>query len=244
MILVVPRTTLARRWYSTSAIARALALFGSPPPAAVRGASPDQPLQARRLRGFGQARRPSTSSASRTSVRGRGRASTNFGGTRWLAAVLLGTMPCNAYYGVPTNIDALDSFKREVVRGWYRSLRRRSQRSRLDWTRMNRLVARWLPSARIVHPWPYQRRTSASKSEPKARAQCGSPARWDLCGGRPESSRTKGPPYRDRQRGQPGPRGPSTRELVPVSPASGVLNSSMRTRFRDCSRLSSPRTNR
>jgi len=73
---------------------------------------------------------------------------------RWLAAVLRGHY---AYYGVPTNSDALDSFRRAVARGWYRSLRRRSQRSRLDWRRMNRVIARWLPSVRTVHPWPYQR---------------------------------------------------------------------------------------
>jgi RNA-directed DNA polymerase len=73
---------------------------------------------------------------------------------RWLAAALRGHY---AYYGVPTNIEALDSFRRTVERSWYRSLRRRSQRSRLDWYRMRRLVARWLPSVHIVHPWPYQR---------------------------------------------------------------------------------------
>ena len=38
VILVVPRTTLARRWYSASAIAMALALFGATglPPSEVR----------------------------------------------------------------------------------------------------------------------------------------------------------------------------------------------------------------
>lgn len=35
--------------------------------------------------------------------------------------------------------------------------------------------------------------------EPKARAQCGNSARWDLCGGRLESSRTKSRPYRDQR---------------------------------------------
>jgi len=34
-------------------------------------------------------------------------------------------------------------------------------------------------------------------SEPEARAQCGSAARWDLCGGRPEPDGVKGRPYRD-----------------------------------------------
>ena len=36
-------------------------------------------------------------------------------------------------------------------------------------------------------------------SEPEARAQCGSAARWDLCGGRPEPDGVKGRPYRDRK---------------------------------------------
>lgn len=33
--------------------------------------------------------------------------------------------------------------------------------------------------------------------EPEARAQCGSSARWDPCGGRPEPDGVKGRPYRD-----------------------------------------------
>ncbi len=73
---------------------------------------------------------------------------------RWLASVLRGHF---AYYGVPTNYHALDAFRRTVARQWHRSLRRRSQRSSLDWNRMRRLVARWLPSTTIVHPWPSQR---------------------------------------------------------------------------------------
>jgi RNA-directed DNA polymerase len=73
---------------------------------------------------------------------------------RWLAAMLRGHY---AYYGVPTNYYALDAFRSSVVRNWYRSLRRRSQRSGLDWNRMSRVVARWLPSANIVHPCPNDR---------------------------------------------------------------------------------------
>jgi hypothetical protein len=73
---------------------------------------------------------------------------------RWLAAVLRGHY---AYYGVPTNCRSLDAFRSSVARHWYRSLRRRSQRSTLNWKRMSRVVARWLPSVRIVHPWPCQR---------------------------------------------------------------------------------------
>ena len=69
----------------------------------------------------------------------------------WLGAVVRGHF---AYYGVPTNIDALQAFRQEITQCWRRSLRRRSQRRRLDWQRMNRLACRWLPRARIVHPWP------------------------------------------------------------------------------------------
>lgn len=69
----------------------------------------------------------------------------------WLASVVRGHL---AYYAVPTNIDAVVAFRTQATRHWYRALRRRSQRHRLDWTRMNRLSNRWLPPARIQHPWP------------------------------------------------------------------------------------------
>jgi RNA-directed DNA polymerase len=70
---------------------------------------------------------------------------------RWLASVVRGHL---AYYAVPGNIDAVAAFRTLVTRLWLRALRRRSQRTRLDWTRMNRLATRWLPPVRIVHPFP------------------------------------------------------------------------------------------
>jgi group II intron reverse transcriptase/maturase len=73
---------------------------------------------------------------------------------RWLSAVVRGH---SAYYGVPTNAHALCAFRTQVVRQWLRALRRRSQRHRLDWQRMSRHVRRWLPPARIAHPWPETR---------------------------------------------------------------------------------------
>jgi hypothetical protein len=33
-------------------------------------------------------------------------------------------------------------------------LLRRSQRNRLNWERMDRLINRWLPNPRIWHPYP------------------------------------------------------------------------------------------
>jgi RNA-directed DNA polymerase len=73
---------------------------------------------------------------------------------QWLASVVRGHL---AYYAVPDNIDAVEAFRTQAARHWFRALRRRSQRNRLDWKRMNRLVVRWLPRVRILHPWPDDR---------------------------------------------------------------------------------------
>ena len=73
---------------------------------------------------------------------------------QWLASVVRGHL---AYYAVPGNRDAVAAFRSQVTRDWHEALRRRSQRSRLDWTRMNRIATRWLPPAKIMHPYPEQR---------------------------------------------------------------------------------------
>ncbi len=70
---------------------------------------------------------------------------------RWLGSVVRGHC---AYYAVPGNRKAVAAFRTQVTRHWQAELRRRSQRSRLDWKRMNRLATRWLPPARVMHPFP------------------------------------------------------------------------------------------
>jgi hypothetical protein len=84
-------------------------------------------------------------------------------------------------YAVPTNSRAMARFRFKVVRVWYRALRRRNQRTRLNWERMCRLAARWVPPFRIPYPWPDMRFDARTLS----RSPVGSPARWDLCGGPP-----------------------------------------------------------
>jgi hypothetical protein len=69
----------------------------------------------------------------------------------WLRVVLLGHY---RYFGVPGNSRKLQSFKFQVSRLWYKTLLRRSQRHRINWERMNRLIDRWLPRPRICHPYP------------------------------------------------------------------------------------------
>jgi RNA-directed DNA polymerase len=73
---------------------------------------------------------------------------------RWIASVIRGHQ---AYYGVPGNYDAVHAFRTQVTRHWHRALSRRSQKGHVAWTRMNRLVMRWLPPTRIMHPFPEQR---------------------------------------------------------------------------------------
>ena len=70
---------------------------------------------------------------------------------QWLASVVRGH---RAYYAVPGNTDAVAAFRTQATRHWYKALRRRSQRTRINWTRMNRLANRWLPPARVMHPFP------------------------------------------------------------------------------------------
>jgi RNA-directed DNA polymerase len=70
---------------------------------------------------------------------------------KWLASVVRGHL---AYYAVPGNTDATAAFRDQVRRLWFKALRRRSQRTRINWARMSRLATRWLPPARIMHPYP------------------------------------------------------------------------------------------
>ena len=73
---------------------------------------------------------------------------------RWLGSVIRGHM---AYYAVPGNIRAVRAFRTQATRHWRAALGSRSQLGYLNWNRMNRLAARWLPPPRILHPYPDER---------------------------------------------------------------------------------------
>lgn len=73
----------------------------------------------------------------------------------WLRTVVQGWFN---YHAVPGNSDRLNQFRTQVQRLWLRTLRSRSQKGRCwTWERMQRLIRRWLPTARILHPYPEQR---------------------------------------------------------------------------------------
>ena len=72
----------------------------------------------------------------------------------WLRTVVQGYFN---YHAIPGNMAALQTFRREVSRCWLHSLRRRSQRHRMNWERFRKLEARWIPKLRILHPYPSER---------------------------------------------------------------------------------------
>ena len=61
------------------------------------------------------------------------------------------------YYAVTGNGLCLDGFVYRVAWYWHRSLRRRSQRSRMTSAVFWRLASRFLPRVRILHPLPMHR---------------------------------------------------------------------------------------
>ena len=73
---------------------------------------------------------------------------------RWLRSVVMGYFN---YHAVPTNSSALAAFRDHVLKLWWRSLRRRSQKDRTSLEAAQQLAKQWLPLPRILHPWPTQR---------------------------------------------------------------------------------------
>jgi RNA-directed DNA polymerase len=73
---------------------------------------------------------------------------------QWLKSVVQGYFN---YYAVPGNIDSLSVFRDRLTGHWWQTLRRRSQKRRLSWTRMLALADRWLPRPRVLHPYPADR---------------------------------------------------------------------------------------
>lgn len=74
---------------------------------------------------------------------------------KWLRAVLRGHYQ---YYGVPRNARSLTAFHRQIRYLWRGMLRRRGDKKhRITWEFMDRLTKEWLPTPRILHPYPSQR---------------------------------------------------------------------------------------
>ncbi len=72
----------------------------------------------------------------------------------WLKSVLRGYFN---FHSVPGNLRALWTFRLEISKAWKRALERRSQKAKVLWSRMSKLIDAWLPKPTIVHPYPNQR---------------------------------------------------------------------------------------
>ena len=73
---------------------------------------------------------------------------------QWLGQVVKGYF---AYHAIPSNGPALSAFRYDIRRYWLCALRRRSQNDRMTWATFSKRCDRWLPQARILHPWPSTR---------------------------------------------------------------------------------------
>jgi len=73
---------------------------------------------------------------------------------KWLRRVVQGYFN---YHAVPGNDRRLSAFRRDVARAWLHALRRRGQHGRMPWARFRRIVARYIPLVRVLHPYPSER---------------------------------------------------------------------------------------
>jgi RNA-directed DNA polymerase len=88
---------------------------------------------------------------------------------QWLRSVVRGWLN---YHAVPGNMDRLNAFRSQVLRLWFRALRRRGQRRPMTWARFLVLVRRWIPSAKILHPHPNVRFDATIRGRSRMQQSC------------------------------------------------------------------------
>ena len=88
---------------------------------------------------------------------------------KWLGRVVNGWLN---YYAVPTSFRYLYRFVQRLKRLWHKTLRRRSQKDRFKWARLQTLMDTHWPRLEIRHPWPSQRfAVSAYSSATRGRSR-------------------------------------------------------------------------
>ena len=73
---------------------------------------------------------------------------------KWLGRVINGWLN---YYAVPGTARYLRAFVDRIRRSLLRTLRRRSQKDRFEWSKISLLQSIHWPKPTIRHPWPDQR---------------------------------------------------------------------------------------
>jgi hypothetical protein len=71
----------------------------------------------------------------------------------WVEQMLQGHLQ---YYALSGNHPSLGWFFNEVRLLWLQSLRRRNQNSRLTWEKFTRLVDRFFPPIKVLHPFSHR----------------------------------------------------------------------------------------
>ena len=69
----------------------------------------------------------------------------------WLQMVVRGYY---RYHAVSGNLTAMNTFRTEIIRYWFKRLRRRGQKRRMNWERFKPIVKRWIPVPTVQHPYP------------------------------------------------------------------------------------------
>jgi group II intron reverse transcriptase/maturase len=95
----------------------------------------------------------------------------------WLQKVVVGYYQ---YHAVPGNLDRLRIFGQRLRRLWRLVLSRRSEGGMLPWDRLTPIFNRWIPIARVLHPYPMERFSLLIRGGSRMRKR----ARTALCGGR------------------------------------------------------------
>jgi len=70
---------------------------------------------------------------------------------KWLGSVVRGHMN---YYGIAGNYRAINLFRFQIGKLWCKALRRRSQRHKITWDYMEKLIKRFIPASKILHSYP------------------------------------------------------------------------------------------
>lgn len=73
---------------------------------------------------------------------------------RWLRSVVIGY---DQYHAIPGNGKVISSFRYDIKCYWYKVLRRRGQKRRINWKAFGPIVTRWIPAPKILHPHPLVR---------------------------------------------------------------------------------------
>lgn len=85
---------------------------------------------------------------------------------QWLTRVVCGYFN---YHAVPGNLKRLSGFRKAICRDWLQALGRRSQRNRLQWSRLGLLTNHYIPDLKNAPPYPEDRFASRTQGRSRMR---------------------------------------------------------------------------